>query len=398
MELYLQLGYGMMSLSRALIREWGSGTVILSPRDLDGAQLESMSTSVNRLPSGRVMVDPQFYLPHADHAGLVSHDFWPKSYSTGSFFAGPALVKLVSDLRELNITLGTSVAILPGLLAQKVNSDWLATQDAILEEARAAGFGRPLCQTIALSAEACRVEAQVSILLEHVERAKADAYYLICEHPNGRYLVDDPSWVANVIDIAAGLRLSGGQVIVGYCNHQMLIAATAKANAIASGTWLNVRSFPPEKFQNQDDTKRKAVWYYSPASLSEYKLAFLDIARSVGVLNLLAPPLGAEPAAAALFAGGQPSAIDLSEPEAFRHYLTSLKRQVDDSVKDTFDATVSTHAALLDEAEAVLTAVRAQGIRGQLRDFWDALASNRAALAAITATRGAILRREWNRL
>ena len=147
-------------------------------------------------------------------------------------------MKLVSDLRTLNIDLGTSVAILPGLLASEVNSDWLATQDAILGEARAASFGRPLCQTIALSAEACRVEAQVAILLEHAERVKADAYYLICQHSNGRYLVDDPIWVANVVDIVAGLRLSGGRVIIGYCNHQMLIAAIAKANAIASGLGL----------------------------------------------------------------------------------------------------------------------------------------------------------------
>ena len=376
----------------------GGGTVILSPRDLDGPQLERHAKAINRLPNGNVMVDPQFYLPHADHAGLVAHDFWPKAYSTGSFFGGPALVKLVSNVRDLNITLGTSVAILPGLLAKDVNSDWLATQDAILEEARAASFERPLCQTIALSAEACRIESQVSILLEHAERMKADAYYLICQHPNGRYLVDDPTWLANVLDIVAGLRLSGGQVIIGYCNHQMLVAATAKATAIASGTWLNVRSFPPEKFQNQDDTKRKAVWYYASRALSEYKLAFLDIARRVGVLNLLAPPADAEPAAAALFAGGQPSAIDLSEPQAFRHYLTSLKRQVDDCEKDSFDATLSAHEALLDDAEEILTTVRGQGISGQLRDFWDAIAANRAALAAITATRGPILRRQWKRL
>jgi hypothetical protein len=396
MELYLQFGHGMMRLSQVLIEEWGGGTVILSPRDLFASQLERQAKAVNKLPQGNVMVDPQFYLPHADHNKLVSHDFWPKAYSTGSFFGGPALVKLVSDLRELNINLETSTAILPGLLAQEVNADWLATQDAILAEASHASFGRPLCQTIALSAAACRTESQVSMLLEHAEQVPVESYYLICEHPNGSYLVDDPSWLGNVIDIAAGLKLGGSRVIIGYCNHQMLVAAIAKADAISSGTWLNVRSFPPKKFENQDDTKRKAVWCYAPASLSEYKLAFLDIARKVGVLSLLAPPAGAEPGVAALFAGGQPSAIGLSEPQAFMHYLTSLKRQVDDSVKDSFDATVSTHQALLDHAEAILTTVRGKGISGQLRDFWDAIAANRAAIASLEATRGPVLRHQWN--
>jgi len=255
-----------------------------------------------------------------------------------------------------------------------------------------------LCQTIALSAEACRIEAQVSLLLEHAERVKADAYYLVCEHPNGRYLVDDPSWLANVIDIVAGLRLGGSQVIIGYCNHQMLIAAITKANAIASGTWLNVRSFPPGKFQNQDDIKQKSVWYYSPRALSEYRIPFLDIARRVGVLDLLAPLAGAEPAAAALFAGGQPSAIGLSEPESFRHYLTTLKRQVDESVRVTFDATVEAYESQLDQAEAILATLRDQNISGQMRDFGEILVTNRATLAAIDATRGPILRREWDML
>lgn len=398
MELYLQIGYGMMGLSRDLIGDWRGGTVILSPRDLGGPQLIRHSRLINNLPNGRVMVDPQFYLPHADHTGLTAHDFWPVNYSTGSFFGGPALSKLVADIKKLNNDLGTSMAILPGLLAQAIDSDWLAAQDAILQEARNADFDQPLCQTIALSSDACRVETQVLQLLEHVERVKADAYYLVCEHPGGNYLVDDPTWLSNLIDIVAGLRLSGGQVIVGYCSHQVLIGAVAKANAIASGTWLNVRSFPPSKFQNTDDTKRKAVWYYAPACLSEYKLAYLDIARRVGVLNLLAPPPGSEPAALALFSGGQPSAIDLSEPQAFRHYLTSLKRQVDDSEKESFDATVAAHESLLDEAQTRLAALRSNGITGLLRDFEDSIAANRAALASINATRGAMLRREWRSL
>jgi hypothetical protein len=72
---------------------------------------------------------------------------------------------------------------------------------------------------------------------------------VVCEHPNGGYLVDDPNWLANVLDIVAGLRLGEAEVIVGYCNHQLLVASTANASAMCSGTWMNVRSFPPDKFR-----------------------------------------------------------------------------------------------------------------------------------------------------
>jgi hypothetical protein len=396
MELYLQFGYGMMALSRELVEEWEGGTVILSPRDLTSDQCQRLSNAIKSLPNGKVMFDPQFYLPHADHERLVAHDFWPKAYSTGSFFGGPELAKLMSDLKTLNDQLGTDQAVLPGLLAQEVTDDWLATQAAVLEEAQAVSFGRPLCQTIALSAEACRMETQVEHLLEHAENFKADSYYLVVQHPRGNYLVDDPAWLSNLVDIVAGLKLNGGKVIVGYANHQMLVAAIAKADAITSGTWMNVRSFPPEKFQlsYQEEIKQRAIWYYCSQALSEYKLPFLDIAKRVGALDMLAPMV-MDPRVANLFSGGQPSTIGLSEGAAFRYYLSSLKRQVDESLKGSFEDTVTAHENLLSEAETILAFLRSHGISGQMRDFTEIVDVNRAAIAATIATRGPILRRQW---
>jgi hypothetical protein len=399
MELYLQFGSGMMAHSRSLISSWGGGTVILSPRDLKDGQLNQLSKDINRLSNGAVMLDPQFYLPHADHSRLVSHSYWPTGYATGAFFAGPQLARLIYDLKLLNDALNTSEAILPGLLATQINDDWLSAQRMILDEAQNTSFGKPLCQTIAISADACRDDTQVADLLEHTAKYKVESYYLVCEHPKGNYLVDDAAWLANVLDIVAGLKLNGARVIIGYCNHQMLIASTVKADAIASGTWMNVRSFPPEKFRlsYEEDVKKKAVWYYCPQALSEYKLPFLDIAQKLGVLNLLSPKL-VSPRVKALFSGGQPSTIGLSEPDAFQHYLSSLKQQVDDSVKGTFDDTGAAHEALLSEAESLLKDLTRNKIRGQLRDFSEIVDVNRAALEVIKATRGPLLRRNWTKL
>jgi hypothetical protein len=399
MELYLQFGYGMMDHSRSLISSWGGGTVILSPRDLKDGQLDRLSKDINRLSNGAVMLDPQFYLPHSDHSRLVSHSYWPTDYATGAFFAGPQLSKLIYDLKLLNDALDTSEAILPGLLATQINNDWLSAQRMILDEAKNTSFGKPLCQTIAISADACRDDTQVANLLEHTAEYKAESYYLVCEHPKGNYLVDDAAWLANVLDIAAGLKLNGARVIIGYCNHQMLIASTVKADAIASGTWMNVRSFPPEKFRlsYEEEVKKKAVWYYCPQALSEYKLPFLDIAQKLGVLNLLSPK-PVSPRVKALFSGGQPSTIGLSEPDAFQHYLSSLKQQVDDSVKGSFDDTVVAHETLLSEVESLLKGLTGYKIRGQLRDFSEIIDVNRAALEVIKATRGPLLRRNWTKL
>lgn len=401
MELYLQFGYGMIDHCRSLITQWNGGTVIMSPRDLNPDQLRKLSQTIHGIPNGAVLLDPQFYLPHADHERLCSHDYWPCDYQTGVFWQGPALRMQLSALSNLNSELGSQAFILPGVLAGEVDDIWLATQDAILAEAASINQPLPLYATIALTDDAAKDQDQVASLLESSERWTPEGYYLVVEHPKGMYLVDEPNWLANVLDIAAGLKLQGKRVIIGYCNHQMLIAASAKVDAIASGTWMNVRSFPPEKFRSvvDDDIKQRATWYYCPQALSEYKIAFLDIAHRQGVLDMLAPPATmGNGHAAQLFSGVQPTSIKFSEQSAFRHYLCALHTQALQASADSYDRTVAIHHEMLNEAEAILHRLTDAGVYGQLRDFRELIDVNRSALTIHNSTRGAMLRRMWSQL
>ncbi len=401
MELYLQFGYGMMEHCRSLISDWNGGTAILSPRDLNDKQLKNLANDITRKRSGLVLLDPQFYLPHTDHERLCSHEYWPDEYETNVFWQGTALTTLLSKLYKLNRDLSCLEIILPGMLAVTIDEDWLATQSSILDEARSLDNDMSPILTIALSADAVRSDEQVALLLEQATIWRAKGYYLVCEHPKGNYLVDDPKWLANVLDLVAGLRLQDAKVVLGYCNHQMLIAATAKVTAIASGTWMNVRSFPPDKFRSayDEEIKQRSVWYYCPQALSEYKIPFLDIARTMGVLPLLSPPDGFDQGYTSnLFSGVQPSSVGFSEQSAFRHYLSCLRLQAGNATRLTFDETVSHHQALLDVAEARLQDLSTNGVRGQLRDFKEIVDVNRAALAVLNSTRGALLRRKWSQL
>jgi hypothetical protein len=99
------------------------------------------------MSGGRVLVDPQFYLPHADHERLCSHSYWPNNYETGTFWQGPALTALLNALNQLNERLETDAFVLPGLLSPTaLNDDWFATQEAVLE-ATARNYGRPSPQS-----------------------------------------------------------------------------------------------------------------------------------------------------------------------------------------------------------------------------------------------------------
>ena len=291
MELQLQFGYGMMVHSRVLIRDWGGGTVILSPRDLNPRQLRQLAGDIISTPNGEVLLDPQFYLPYADHGRLTSHDYWPAEYSTDGFWSGAEIRELIRKLVALNTALRCKAMLLPGLYAERVDDDWLARQKLVIDEAGAL-TEFPLFVTVALGADAVRSDDQIDDILAAAETWEVAGVYLVCEHPRGEYLVTDPTWLANVLDLVAGLRLKNLDVVIGYCNHQMLALACVGANAIASGTWMNVRSFPPDKFRSQydEEIKQRATWYYCPQALSEYKVPFLDIALKQGVLSEMAPP------------------------------------------------------------------------------------------------------------
>ncbi|MBL8695205.1 MAG: hypothetical protein JNJ88_14020 [Planctomycetes bacterium] len=398
MELYLQFGYGMMEHCRHLLESWDGGTAILSPRDLSDGQLRKISSTIHDIEGGRVLLDPQFYLPHADHERLCSHDYWPADFESGTFFQGAALRTLLTKLKVLNDALDADAIILPGLLASEIGDAWLETQRAMIEASRETFKGQSVLATIALSADATKNLEQVATLLEAAPGWKADGYYVVCEHPNGDYLVKDPNWIANVLDLAAGLRLAGAQVVLGYCNHQMLAASVSKVNAICSGTWMNVRSFPPDKFRSayDEEIKQRATWYYCPQALSEYKVPFLDIAQRQGVLQRMAPPEHLDGGYAShLFSGPQPTTVGFTEQAAFRHYLHCLRAQAQAASAATYDETRANHEALLDGAETLLSTLVTAGVRGQQRDFTESLDVNRAALAVLDSTRGPIMRRRW---
>ena len=401
MELYLQFGYGMMQHCRHLISGWGGGTVVLSPRDMNDRQLRALSSEITDLDGGRVLLDPQFYLPHADHERLCSHEYWPSDYDTGAFFQGNALRDLLRKLVDLNAALGTSEIILPGLLATAVDDKWLESERAVLEVGQELAGNRPVVTTIALDADTTRNHDHIESLLEAASDWKPDGFYIVCEHPNGDYLVQDPNWVANLLDLVAGLRLSGAKVILGYCNHQILAASVVQANAICSGTWMNVRSFPPDKFRSSydDEIRQRATWYYCPQALSEYKIPFLDIAQRQQLLGRMAPRSELDGGYARhLFEGPQPTTVGFSEQFAFRHYLHALRGQVRALEHTSYDEAGAAQDGLLDEAENLLRTLASARIRGQQRDFMNSIDVNRAALALIDSIRGPILRRRWRAL
>lgn len=398
MDFYLQCGHGMMAHARDLVEQWGKGGAILSPRDLDEAQLIRAATEVNDA-GGAVLFDPQCYVHDADHKQLTAHPYWQsfRSVSTMTLLNGDGFASVLADLASLATKMGTWRHILPGLLATRVDDDWFALQDGVIAEAPNHFRKDSTFATIALGSDVMRDEKQIEAVVDRAETWDVHGVYVVAETP-GSYLVEDPIWLANLLILVSGLRLQGKTVIVGYSNHQSLCLAAAGANVIASGTWLNVRAFAPEKFYvaAEDDNPRRKNWYYCPQALSEYKVPFLDVAQATGVLAQMAPdPALGSVYADPLFSGAQPTTVEWKQPAAFRHYLTCLRSQACSAWKGGYTSTYDALSRELDSAEAMLRMLRNNRVLGGDRDFSPYVDVNRAALAVFDRARGAMLRRRW---
>ncbi|MEC3766890.1 hypothetical protein [Cupriavidus sp. SS-3] len=399
MELSLQFGFGMMEHCRFLVRSWAGGTVVLSPRDMTTSQMSQLSADIIR-SGGEVLVDPQLYLPKANHQRLTSHDHWPNG---GGLHSPSELPRVLSALAERNNECGANKVILPGTLASRIDGTWISATELILDAAGRAGMNADqTILTVALGSDAVRDNRQVELLVEAIDRWNTSAIYLIVEPPSPSYLVGDPTWTTNVLDIVASTKLAGKGVIVGYANQQMLFAACAGADAICSGTWMNVRSFTQGRFLSveDDEIKQRSTWYYAPHLFSEYKIPTLDIAKKIGLLELVRTQsrYGSE-FAEPLFTVPQPSLAGFTEQHAFRHFLQSMRVQAEEYSQPSFDQSLATYRTALDQAEATLTQLRQKSITGQQRDFLgsECIDANRAALQVLEQNHGPRLRRAWSK-
>jgi hypothetical protein len=398
MELYLQYGWGMKEHTNTLLKKWNGGTVILSPRDIEQDKLVEYSNEFKK-NKGTILFDPQLYNPRASHDRLTNYDYWPADYSTNVLTDQRSLSSLLKKIKNINDSIDTESFILPGLYCSKAKDDWFTIQKMIINEACRIEPDKNKLATICLSSDTMRSEEQLEHILLETEGWSVDGYYVIPEHPNGQYLVDDPVWLSGLIELCAGLKLQNKKVIVGYSNHQFLCLSTANIDAIASGSWLNVRTFTSSRFDNPapDEQSRKSTWYYCPQSLSEYKINFLNMAQRNNILMHMAPDRSLNSDYAnILFSGAQPTDTSFKEGLAFRHYLDCLYQQCKFSHRATFKDTVASQEILLNTAERFINLFHKNGVRGLNRDFYEYIDINRSALSYLEQKRGFVLEREWN--
>lgn len=397
MKFYLQMGHGMKTMCKDLSAAWGGATVILSPQNIYPTdKLKPFADSMRNV-GGAVLLDPQLYAPRIYHKNLQTHDYWPQSDITSMEMGECG--DLITKLAIINNSIKSEAFILPSSIINIIDDRWGMVQRAIAEKARTVASDQRTLITIALGKEILLSEAQVESIICYAANWDVDGVYIVCEHPERFYLVDNPVWVANLLSLVAGIKRLGKEVIVGYANHQILPLAMAKCDAIAAGNFLNVRWFQPEHFEttDSDDPSRRSTWYYCPQALSEFKIPFLDVAYRASFLKTMAAPTQMiNDYSRVLFGGAMPSSTNYGESDSFKHYLHCLRVQCESSRKSTYAETRDSQFAQLETAARILIGLHNERITGQTRDFGEICDVNEAAIQLFDKEYGFAMAREWD--
>ncbi len=395
MELLLQLGHGMQAMALDLIKSWGTGTVIISPVNIKQERLISYSKKIKGI-GGKLLFDPQMFYPKEGHDKLQAYDYWPQQGVSITSTSGHESIN--RELLRINNTIETQEIILPGIEMNESNFsygiNWIKKSVDYFSEKT----DKPLLATLCLYPETIRNSNSIELLVENIKDIEVEGFYIIPHPSNNEYIVSDPSWEIGILKLVTCLKLSNKKVIVGYSNHQGLIYSLANIDGIASGTYMNTRSFVPSKFKSlkDDDIKQKSKWYYLPTALTEYKAALLDVAMQRGFLEDFYPQGEFKnPYSEMLFKGEQPSSTNYNETNSFKHYLHCLKVQCEMLSLSSYEETYNTYEFMLNTAENKIQQFKKRGISGQNRNFAPAIEVNRIAMCANDEDYGLRLGIDW---
>lgn len=398
MELYLQLGHGMQALSEELIKSWGNGTAIISPVNMPQDKIASFAKKIHAI-GGDVLFDPQMFYPKEGHIKLQAYSYWPNEGR--SITSTDTHASINREILRINNCIEASQIILPGIEMKEdsfeSNLEWLGSSIAYFSKKT----DKELLATVCLYPETIRNSSAIETLTEALKLLPVAGYYIIPHPSNNEYIVSDPIWVIGMMKLISCLKLTKRKVVVGYSNHQGLVYALARADAIASGTYMNTRSFVPGKFKSpkDSDVKHKSTWYYLPSAFTEYKATFLDVAKQRGYLDTFVPQGEYKnPYSDILFSGTMPSSTNYNETNSFKHYLHCLKIQCKLLSKNSYDEAFSTYEFMLSAADNQIKDFKRRGMTGQNRDFAPAIEANRIAMCANDEDYGFRLKLEWDKI
>lgn len=329
MTFYLQQGYGMMGLNEEFADKIDDIGFILSPRALQRqTHIDKIKEHGNRLRkrNKKILFDPQFYEPKTNLSKILKFPYFDGlDYSTVAFDKYTAQVFSENVIKYQDVELNVDEYIIPGMYANSITEDWVEAQENMIDGALSYSNKKFTYQTLALGPDVINNQKEFNDLINRCTQYPVDGYYIVLKSPDN-FLIQDQNYLYNILDALISLNLAGKKVIMGYGNQQSLIFSGVGVSGIATGNYRNVRSFNPEIFfeSDEEDIKRKGIWYYDGNTLGEYNVKHLSLAYMRGLSSFFGP---SNEYSTMLLNNPNPAGVPWSETLAFRHYLFEMNNK-----------------------------------------------------------------------
>lgn len=399
MKLFLQYGYGMKQYTLDLAKLWNETNVIMSPRDTTAQQCSDWGKLFNDAGCNTYF-DPQCFYPDNDVYNLPNYSYWNfANYHS----LNKNIKKLLENVKHYNNEINSKIYLLPCNYKSYDDNwckDYIKFAKMISETSKDVMGDKPRYLTLLMPSIFLLQKDEIyDNFVDSLSKLDIDGFYVLAEAFKSNYLIEEPSWVSNVLYICASLKLSGKKIIYGYGNHQLLPLALANIEAMASGTWVNVRTFN-NRFIQDNSPKSRNIWVYHPHALSEYKLEFLDLAYNHGYLSSVFPETAdymGENINKLISSKVSPSSSGFKERDSFIHYLRCLSHQVEVLNTKSYSFTFSTYEMMLNTAESEISRLENLGFIHNERSFKSYIDINRSAIHRLDQKFGFALKMDWNK-
>ncbi|MFK9119561.1 hypothetical protein ACJEBK_22165 [Peribacillus frigoritolerans] len=381
---YLQQGHGMLSLNLEFVGNFNDTGVILSPRSCERSRMEKHVIDLKN-KNAKILFDPQFYNPRTTRENILSYPYWGDiDFQTINFATIGAEELCERVINYQTNTLSANEVILPGRYANTITESWLETQHKTAHHSKKVEPNKFMYSTLCLGAEVLLHKQSLDRVINEIISYPVEGIYLVLETP--AYLIDNELYIFNLLDALLSLTISGKKIIIGYSNQQSLVYSSVGVSGLATGNFRNVRAFNLENFDvpSENETKRKAVWYYDGNTLSEFRPERLGLAYNRGLKGEFGPPTNFSEK---LLNTSNPLSVVWREPDAFRHYLSVMRQEWLSFNETPPSERINKVIEMLEKAKDKLIFLNEKGFRADDRSFKECFEPTLNALTAIAADR-----------
>jgi hypothetical protein len=276
----VQIGHNGHKLTAENIKKGHADGAILSPADYERSKNLEISRTIRQY-GGKVLFDPQFYIPRTDRPDLSSYDYF-KEYGGDDFDTSGVSSEYSELCRQiLNIqdALKVDAYISPARFLdtfsdQKIN-EWEELTGAFLRIAEQEGRDIPVFASLPIYYKSLIDTEQRSNLLNRITQMDPDGFYVSVEFEREeRHPLTGSSNVYSLLELLHKLKKNRYEVLVGHTHQIAHLFFGIGVDAFASGHYQNLRAFDTRRWDPEDEQGggRIVIKYYSDKLLNELRV------------------------------------------------------------------------------------------------------------------------------